>query len=1518
MTTFPEEVEPGEHAACGVGFVADGSGKASRKIVELGLAALSRLEHRGGLGADGQTSDGSGLMTAIPWLLLEPWLAEQRLTEPRPFSTAVGMLFLPREPGKRHLCRELVAKVLRDEGLVVAGWRKVPLCADALPPTLRQRHPIVEQVVATSPSLSGEELERVLLLARRRIGAALARQPVINRFSDLYVCSLSTRTIVYKGMVTSDVLPAFYTDLQDTAYASPFALFHRRFSTNTEPRWNLAQPMRLLAHNGEINTLLGNLTSMSAREADLAAPVWGTRMAELLPVLHQEGSDSGALDKFIELLVRSGRNPLEALMLTMPEAYEGRDGLDARIAAFYEYYAGVQEAWDGPAMVAFSDGRVVGACLDRNGLRPARYLRSTSGVIAVASEAGAVPLADQEIIESGRLGPGEMIAVNLYEGRLLRDRAIKTAVASRLPYARWLAEERHRLQPKAPPVELRPAMAAEDLLRRQTAAGFTAEDVELIVGPMAAQAHEPRFSMGNDTPLAILSGKPHTLYDYFTERFAQVTNPPIDPLRERLVMSLASRLGRRGNLLVSEPGHARELELDSPLLDDAQMAALADCRLPVARISTAYSVANGPWGLRETVEQLCEQAALAARDGAQLVVLTDSDEPVCAERCHVPPLLATGAVHHFLIREGLRARVSLIVQSAQCWSVHHHACLVGYGAAAVHPYLALSTVRDLWARGRLDQAAQALGAIDSAAEAEGRYRSAVELGLLKVLSKLGVSLLSSYQGAQLFEAVGLGSDLITLGFAGTPSRVGGLSVEELAQETIWIHHLAFPELTLGKLANLGFVRYRRAGEYHINNPEAAKTLRRSCVEGRADLYERYRELQEGRPPTALRDLLCLSEAGVAVRLEEVEPVVALLPRFCSGGMSLGALSREAHETIAVAMHRIGGRANSGEGGEDPARARIIDDVDVGGHSARLPHLRGLRAGDDASSQIRQVASARFGVTCEYLATAEQIEIKIAQGAKPGEGGELPGEKVTAYIAGLRRAAPGATLISPPPHHDIYSIEDLAELIYDLRQVNPAATVSVKLVAGCGVGTIAAGVAKAGADIVHISGQGGGTAAAALTSIKHAGLPWELGLAEAQQTLLETGLRDRVRLRVDGDLRTGRDVLIAALLGADEFAFGTAVLLACGCVMARLCHENNCPVGIATQRDELRARFAGTPDHIENYFHFVAGEVRELLARLGCRTLAEAVGRVDLLELKEVQLTKTDGLNGSWLPSPPNRRQATLRAAQTRAPSPSGAAPTKATRAGAEGARSFDERLLADPVFAESLRCGEFLRRRLVVANKDRAIGAGIAGAITRRPACDRPGQLHLELEGSAGQSLGAFSVAGMRIDLRGEANDYVGKGMSGGEIILQPQACRATTARGPGVIAGNTCLYGATGGTLLAAGTVGERFAVRNSGARAVVEGTGDHCCEYMTGGVVVVLGPTGRNPCAGMTGGTAYFFADEPSAWASLNSTVFARPLDVLAQRELLELLKLHAERTGSLRARELLAHEAFLHSHFVRVTAE
>jgi glutamate synthase (ferredoxin) len=975
------------------------------------------------------------------------------------------------------------------------------------------------------------------------------------------------------------------------------------------------------------------------------------------------------------------------------------------------------------------------------------------------------------------------------------------------------------------------------------------------------------------------------------------------------------------------------VDLASPVLNRAETEALGDLGLATARVSTACDVASGPWGLREAVERVCREAAAAVRDGAEVVVLSDHAVAVTPETTAVPPLLAVGAVHHDLIRRGLRSRASLVSETAQCWSVHHFACLIGFGASAVHPYLAFETVRDLWERGRLTDGEPAAGARRGHTgngsgpadleEALRHYRVSTEEGLRKILSKMGISLLASYHGAQLFEAVGLGPDLIGLGFEGTPSRIGGLSVEELAQETVWIHQQAFPELTAEKLQDYGFVRYRPRGEYHLNNPEAAKTLRRACVEGLPDLYRSYSAKLRQRPPTVLRDLLRLSAepgqvaeprigAGAGAP-DDVEPVDAILTRFCTGGMSLGALSREAHETIAVAMARIHGRANSGEGGEDPERDAAIDDVDATGRSARFPHLQGLLKGDRAASQIRQVASGRFGVTTAYLAGAEQLEIKIAQGAKPGEGGELPGDKVTAYIAGLRRSAAGVTLISPPPHHDVYSIEDLAELIYDLRMVNPRAAISVKLVAGTGIGTIAAGVAKAGADVIHVSGHGGGTAAASLNSIKHAGMPWELGLAEVHHALLAAGFREHVRLRVDGDLRTGHDVAVAAALGADEFAFGTAVLLAEGCVMARVCHQNKCPVGVATQDPELRKKFGGRPEHIVNYFTFVAEEVRELLAELGLRSLEDLVGRRDLLELAEPGGLKTHGLEPYWFETPAEAPGRSPRRVTPRPPAGRDCTPPVSPGRPCD---TLDDRLLADEEVAAAVEGHGRVTRRATVLTHDRAVGARLAGAVAARHGDHGyGGELRLELAGSAGQSLGAFLTGGMVIELTGEANDYVGKGMAGGELVLRPPEARLG---GPDqVIAGNTCLYGATGGRLFAAGRAGERFAVRNSAAVAVVEGAGDHCCEYMTGGVVAVLGSIGRNACAGMTGGTAYFRADAAPPWLAGHATVGDVGMDAAAVAELTTLLQDHAARTGSATAAALLAEPEALAARFVRVRA-
>ncbi|HEY9872677.1 MAG TPA: glutamate synthase-related protein, partial [Candidatus Obscuribacterales bacterium] len=1504
-----------ERDACGVGFIASQDGIASHKLIEQSLSALSCLEHRGGCSADQDSGDGAGLMSSIPWELLSQWFDEQGIAMPPIEQVGVGMVFLPPDAAKESTARQVVEEVIAAENLQLLGWREVPVQPDILGIQARENQPKIAQVLVVSPSLKGDELERHLYLVRGRIGKALNAKSDLNlKWSDdFYFCSFSSRTIIYKGMVRSAVLGEFYIDLKNPAYKSAFAVYHRRFSTNTLPRWPLAQPMRLVGHNGEINTLLGNINWMMAREADLSHPVWQGRLDEFKPIVHRDNSDSATLDNVLELQVLSGRSPMEALMIMVPEAYKNQPDLadHPEIVDFYEYYSGIQEPWDGPALLVFSDGKKVGATLDRNGLRPARYSITRDGYIVVASEAGVVDLPEAEIVEKGRLGPGQMIAVDLETHEVVKNWEIKQRVAKKEPYGEWL-QQRHNLQHQ--PFTQTPQMETQALLRQQTAFGYTSEDVEMVINEMAAQGKEPTFCMGDDIPLAVLSEKPHILYDYFKQRFAQVTNPPIDPLREKLVMSLNLQLGGRGNLLEAKPEYARLLQLDSPVLNEAELSfVIGHSSFVSSQLSTLYEIASGPKGLEVAVKRLCQEAVVAVRSGVNILVLSDRvGNTLSAEYSYIPALLAVGAVHHHLIREGLRCKASIVVDTAQCWSTHHFACLIGYGASAVCPYLALETVRSWWSDSKT-QSMMERGKITAMTveQAQANYRKAVEEGLLKILSKMGISLLSSYQAAQIFEAIGIGRDLLDLGFVGTPSRLGGLSVEELAQEVISFHQRAFPELNIKKLENFGFVQYRPGGEYHMNSPELAKALhkavssfdnspsslkkeQRTNDKGQItgyDHYEVYQKHLAGRPVTALRDLLDFQSDRSPIPLEEVEPVTEIVKRFVTGGMSLGALSREAHETLAIAMNRIGGRSNSGEGGEDPIRFKVLDDVDENGYSATLPHLKGLRNGDTASSAIKQVASGRFGVTPEYLMSAKQIEIKMAQGAKPGEGGQLPGKKVSPYIAMLRRSKPGVTLISPPPHHDIYSIEDLAQLIFDLHQINPKAQVSVKLVAEVGIGTIAAGVAKANADIIQISGHDGGTGASPLSSIKHAGSPWELGLTEVHRVLLENELRDRAILRVDGGLKSGWDVVMGALMGAEEFGFGSIAMIAEGCIMARICHTNNCPVGVASQREDLRKRFTGMPEHVVNFFLFIAEEVRSLLARLGYRSLDEIVGRADLLQVRsDVQLTKTQSLNLDCITKLPDTR----------------------------GDRSWlnhetvhsngvvlDDQLLSDAEIESAIQQQGSVVKNIRVVNTDRTIGTRLAGRIASQYGNNGfEGQINLNFQGSVGQSFGAFNLPGMILHLEGEANDYVGKGLHGGEIIIKPPES-ATYDPSQNVIIGNTCLYGATGGILFANGLAGERFAVRNSKGQAVIEGAGDHCCEYMTGGLVVVLGKVGRNVGAGMTGGLAYFLDEDGSFPAKVNPEIvkIQRVTAPVGEQQLKELIQLHAERTGSAKAKMILA---------------
>ncbi len=1485
-----------ERDACGVGFLADQYGRASQDLVAKSLVALGCLEHRGGCSADQDSGDGAGIMTAIPWGLFNEWGQTQGLPMLRGETAAIAMVFLPQKPERAAAARQLMEQIVTQEGLTIVAWRVVPTKPQVLGIQARENLPQIEQLLVQSSKFQGDELERHLYLVRKRIERSAFGD-------DFYICSFSSRTIVYKGMVRSEVLGQFYLDLQQPSYQSPFAIYHRRFSTNTMPKWHLAQPMRMLGHNGEINTLLGNINWMRARENDLFHPCWDGRLDDLKPTVNPDNSDSSNLDNVMELLVRSGRSPLEAGMIMVPEAFRNQPDLanHPEIVEFYEYYSGIQEAWDGPALLAFSDGKVVGATLDRNGLRPARYCILRDGLVIVASEAGVVDLPEAEIVAKGRLGPGQMIAVDVDRQEILKNWDIKQRVANAHPYGQWLQQNRRHLQPQ--PFTDAPLMDGSALLRCQTAFGYTAEDVDMIIQEMAAQGKEPTFCMGDDIPLAVLSDKPRLLYDYFKQRFAQVTNPPIDPLRESLVMGLSVQLGNRGNLLVATPDAARLLKLDSPVLNETELAQIQASEFKTATLSSLFAIATGPDGLQRAVEQLCQQALRAVQAGAEILILSDRSpqgtpstptevlSPLSAELSYIPPLLAVGAVHHFLIKHGARMRASLVVDTAQCWSTHHFACLIGYGASAVCPYLALETVCQWWSDSRTQKLMESgKSPAISLSTAQENYRKAIEAGLLKILSKMGISLLTSYHGAQIFEAIGIGSDLLEIGFRGTASRIGGLTLADLAQEVVSFHSRAFPDLTVKKLQNYGFVQFIPSGEYHMNNPAMAKALHKAVASKNYDHYEVYKQQLETRPVTALRDLLDFKSDRNPIPLEDVESASEIVKRFCTGGMSLGALSREAHETLAIAMNRIGGKSNSGEGGEDPLRYRVVTDVDATGLSSQFPHLKGLANGDLASSAIKQVASGRFGVTPEYLINSKQLEIKIAQGAKPGEGGQLPGKKVSSYIAMLRRSKPGVTLISPPPHHDIYSIEDLAQLIFDLHQINPQAKVSVKLVAEIGIGTVAAGVAKANADIIQVSGHDGGTGASPLSSIKHAGGPWELGLTEVHRVLLENHLRDRVILRADGGLKTGWDVLMAALMGAEEFGFGSIAMIAEGCIMARVCHTNNCPVGVASQREDLRKRFPGTPEHVVNFFLFIAEEVRSLLARLGYRSLHEVIGRADLLTMRQgVSLKKVDALNLSCLTNLPDTRH-------------------DRSWLNHEAVHSnghvLDDELLADPSIQAAIRDQGTVTKEVTIVNTDRTVGSRLAGAIARQYGdAGFEGQITLNVRGSAGQSFGAFNLPGMTLNLVGEANDYVGKGMHGGEIVIKPPAA-ATYDPATNVIIGNTCLYGATGGALYANGQSGERFAVRNSRAIAVIEGAGDHCCEYMTGGVVVVLGRVGRNLGAGMTGGLAYVLDPKNTLPTKVNPEIvkLQRVTASAGEQQLKSLIQAHYDRTQSQKARLIL----------------
>ncbi|KAG2493454.1 hypothetical protein HYH03_008271 [Edaphochlamys debaryana] len=1489
-----------ERDACGVGFIASLKNVKSHTVIKQALTALGCMEHRGACSADNDSGDGAGLMTQVPWKLLKKEMPSLNET-----TTGVGMVFMPNNDALEAQCKQILESVCAKEGVKVVGWRKVPVDHNIVGRFAKVTEPRIWQVlIEGKQGQVGDDLERELFLVRKLVEKAKNAELPAEFAPDFYLCSLSSRTIVYKGMLRSAVVGTFYRDLENVDYESAFAIYHRRFSTNTTPKWPLAQPMRVLGHNGEINTLQGNLNWVASREHELSNPVWKGREEELTPLCNAAQSDSANLDNVAELLVRSGFDPQDALMLLVPEAYRNHPDLMKdypEVVDFYEFFEGLQEGWDGPALLVFSDGKRVGARLDRNGLRPARFWRTKDDMIYVASEVGV--LGDvisnaENIVAKGRLGPGQMVCADLEKGSFMETGAISKMVATRKPYKEWLAASLRRLSDLGESTFLNePMYDAATMLRLQSAIGMGAEDAQMVVESQAQTGVEPTYCMGDDIPLAVLSDKPHMLYNYFKQRFAQVTNPPIDPLREGLVMSLEMRLGARGNLLAPDANSYKQVLLESPILLESELQSIAGDKTLGSRTFKLFFDAGKPGSMEAGLRKLCADVEAAVRSGCQCVVLSDRpDGGLDSSRAPIPALLAVGAVHHHLIRTSLRSDTSIVVDTATCYSTHHAAMLIGFGAHAICPYLGYETSRQWRLSSRTVSLIKAGKVPDvSVKAAQKNFKKSLEKGVLKILSKMGISLLSCYHGAQIFEAYGLGKDVVDLCFRGTVSRIGGMSLADLQREAESLWAKGFPEKAMTKLEDYGFIQSKPKGEFHSNNQTMAKLLHKAIGVGNGsaadpEAYKAYQQHFVDAPVAVLRDCLDFKSDRSPVPIDQVEPAAAIMERFCTGGMSLGAISRETHETIAIAMNRIGGKSNSGEGGEDPTRWEHLADVDGEGRSAAVPHLRGLRNGDTATSKIKQVASGRFGVTPEYIMNADQLEIKIAQGAKPGEGGQLPGQKVSPYIAQLRRSKPGVPLISPPPHHDIYSIEDLAQLIYDLHQVNPRAKVSVKLVAEAGIGVVASGVAKANADIIQVSGHDGGTGASPISSIKHAGGPMEMGLAETHQTLVRNELRERVVLRVDGGVRNGRDVLLGALLGADEFGFGTVAMIATGCIMARVCHTNNCPVGVASQREELRARFPGAPEDLVNYFHFVAEEVRAGLAQMGYKSLDEVIGRADLLAQRPVKLAKTEGLDLSFL---------------TTFAGPSGSSSARRTQEVHDNGPQLDDRVIADADVMAAIQGHKSVAKSYDIINIDRSAMGRVAGVIAKHHGDNGfNGRVALTLTGSGGQSFGCFCVKGLEIKLVGEANDYVGKGMNGGVIAIVPPPNSPFKPEAASLV-GNTCLYGATGGRLYVNGRAGERFAVRNSLAEAVVEGAGDHCCEYMTGGCVVVIGSVGRNVAAGMTGGLGYFYDEDGSFCDKVNTEIVAvqRVITPAGEAQLKELLTSHVKATGSPKAQALLS---------------
>ncbi len=1459
-----------ERDACGIGFVANIEGRKSHDIIAKGIQILINLTHRGACGCDPETGDGAGILVQIPHAFFDRECSRLGFTLPPPGEYGVGMVFLPVARQERVLCEGILEKIVREEGLSVLGWRDTPLDSSSIGRLARGTQPYIEQIfIRRAPGMDADALERKLYVVRKRAENEIAKSDLKEK-GFFYVPSLSARTIVYKGLLLAPQIARFYKELSDPEAMSALCLVHQRFSTNTFPTWHLAHPYRYLCHNGEINTLRGNVNWMYARQSVLASPLFGEDVQHLMPVITPGGSDSAMLDNAVELLTLSGRSLPHVLSMLIPEAWDNDPTMPADVRAFYEFHASLMEPWDGPAAVAFTDGRVIGAKLDRNGLRPGRYLVTSDGLVIMASEAGVLPVRPETVRMKGRLEPGRMLLVDTEQKRLIGDEEIKQQLAARQPYAQWLKENQITLDHLPDPQKVK-ATNHKTILMRQRAFGYTDEDLKFIIGPKGMKGEEPVGSMGIDTPLACLSDRPQLLFSYFKQMFAQVTNPAIDPIREDLVMSLNSYIGSEGNILEESPRHCHTLKLRHPIITNRRLEKLRRVSwgdFLATTLPMLFPVEGGVAELEAAVERLCQRASLAIKSGYTLLIL--SDRGVDAQYAPIPSLLALSAIHNHLVRDETRNQVALIVESGEPREVMHFALLLGYGASAVNPYLAIETLEDMHKDGRFPPEYS----FDKLLK---NYLKAVDKGLLKTFSKMGISTLQSYQGAQIFEAIGLNRPFVERYFTGTASRIEGVGMEVLAREALLKHHFAMqpPAESETELEVGGEYQYRVRGERHLLNPATVSKLQHAVRQEKFETFREFADLvnQQNRDFMMLRGMFDFKPAVPAVPLEDVEPASEIVKRFATGAMSFGSISIEAHQTLAIAMNRIGGRSNTGEGGEDESRFK--------------PDANG----DLRRSAIKQVASGRFGVTINYLVNADDLQIKIAQGAKPGEGGQLPGHKVDEVIARVRHSIPGVTLVSPPPHHDIYSIEDLAQLIYDLKMANPLARVSVKLVAEAGVGTVAAGVAKAHADVILISGYDGGTGASPISSIRHAGIPWELGLSETHQVLVMNDLRSRVRLQVDGKLQTGRDVAIAALLGAEEFGFSTAPLIAMGCIMMRKCHLNTCPVGVATQDPELRKKFRGQPEHVINFFFFVAEDLRRIMAELGFRTVDEMVGRVDcLVQRKDIDHWKAKGINLSpILYNPPM-------------PAHVGRHCMVAQDHGIE--KALDKSLLEHT--RDAIENATPVSLSLPIRNVHRSVGAMLSGEIARRYGSKglADDTIRIQFTGSAGQSFGAFLAPGVTLALEGEANDYVGKGLSGGRLIIYPPR-ESEFVTEENILIGNVCLYGATSGEAFFNGMAGERFAVRNSGATAVVEGVGDHGCEYMTNGLVVVLGKTGRNFAAGMTGGVA-FVLDRVGDFASIKCNRREVDLEPVTQAEdaekLFELISRHADYTGSPQARWIL----------------